>query len=244
MPLAVSLNVSANYLLHPDFCPDLQQVLHSHPALDPSLLELEVLESAALDDMDQALWVMQQCRTLGVHFALDDFGTGYSSLTYLRKLPLDTLKIDQSFVLGMLDDADDLGIVAGVIQLAAVFKRQVIAEGVETMAHGMALRKFAAWCRVMALRGRCRHKHCPTGYGSGSSRQPGSKWIKVRPSEALSKGKNDNKTRCRVWFVYSAVQHVGAGRERGERARRGVADRLWQQQASLCVRGRTARAGV
>lgn len=142
MPLAVSLNVSANYLLHPDFCPDLQQVLRSHPALDPSLLELEVLESAALDDMDQALWVMQQCRTLGVHFARDDFGTGYSSLTYLRKLPLDTLKIDQSFVMGMLDDADDLGIVAGVIQLAAVFKRQVIAEGVETMAHGMALRKL------------------------------------------------------------------------------------------------------
>jgi EAL domain-containing protein (putative c-di-GMP-specific phosphodiesterase class I) len=103
---------------------------------------------------------------LGVHFALDDFGTGYSSLTYLRKLPLDTLKIDQSFVMGMLDDADDLGIVASVIQLAAVFKRQVIAEGVETMAHGMALRKLG--CSLVqgyGIAGRCRHKHCRTGYG-------------------------------------------------------------------------------
>jgi EAL domain-containing protein (putative c-di-GMP-specific phosphodiesterase class I) len=81
--------------------------------------------------------------------------------------------------MGMLDDADDLGIVAGVIQLAAVFKRQVIAEGVETMAHGMALRKLG--CSLVqgyGIAGRCRHKHCRTGYGSGSSRRPGSNWIR------------------------------------------------------------------
>jgi len=142
MVMAISVNVSASYLLHPDFYSHLQQALQRHSAVDPARLELEVLESAALDDMEQALRVMQQCRALGVHFALDDFGTGYSSLTYLRKLPLDTLKIDQSFVLGMLEDADDLGIVASVIQLATVFRRQVIAEGVETLAHGAALRKM------------------------------------------------------------------------------------------------------
>ncbi len=142
LDLAVSINVSANYLLHADFHGDLRQALQCCPALNPALLELEVLESAALDDLDLALQVLTQCKALGVHFALDDFGTGYSSLTYLRKLPLDTLKIDQSFVLGMLADADDLGIVASVIQLAEVFQRQVIAEGVETLAHGAALRRM------------------------------------------------------------------------------------------------------
>ena len=81
-----------------------------------------------------------------MRFALDDFGTGYSSLTYLRKLPVDTLKIDQSFVRDMLVDPDDLGIVESVIQLATNFNRQVIAEGVETLEHGRVLRKLG--CRL------------------------------------------------------------------------------------------------
>jgi EAL domain-containing protein (putative c-di-GMP-specific phosphodiesterase class I) len=74
-----------------------------------------------------------------VQFALDDFGTGYSSLTYLRKLPVDTLKIDQSFVRDMLSDAEDMGIVEGVIRLGEAFRRNIIAEGVETLTHGAAL---------------------------------------------------------------------------------------------------------
>jgi EAL domain-containing protein (putative c-di-GMP-specific phosphodiesterase class I) len=122
-----------------------------HPEAKPSSLELEVLETAAIGDMQQAIDIMQCCRKLGVSFSLDDFGTGYSSLTYLRKLPVDTLKIDQTFVRDMLTDPDDLSIVQGVVELAAAFHRRVIAEGVETLEH----------CDLLQQMG-CRHVQ---GYG-------------------------------------------------------------------------------
>ena len=89
--------------------------------------------------MEQVSQVIEDCAKMGVRFALDDFGTGYSSLTYLKQLRVALLKIDQSFVRDMLDDPDDMAILQGVIGLAAAFKREVIAEGVETVAHGTAL---------------------------------------------------------------------------------------------------------
>lgn len=146
MSIRVSVNVSARHLLQADFQSHLKQALQDRPEVNPSQFELEVLESAAIDDIDLAVTTLQQCRVLGVHFSLDDFGTGYSSLTHLRRLPVDVLKIDQSFVRGMLDNPDDLGIVEGVIRLAGAFHRQVIAEGVETLAHGAALVKLG--CRL------------------------------------------------------------------------------------------------
>ena len=99
-------------------------------------LQIEVLETSALQDLAQVGATMVACQAIGVSFALDDFGTGYSSLTYLKHLPAKTLKIDQSFVRDMLTDESDLAIVNGVIGLAGAFGRDVIAEGVETRAHG------------------------------------------------------------------------------------------------------------
>jgi diguanylate cyclase (GGDEF)-like protein/PAS domain S-box-containing protein len=137
--LAVSANVSALQLQQPDFVEKLKQVLALYPELTRHQLSLEVLETSALEDLLHVAKLIRECKKLGVDFSLDDFGTGYSSLTYLRRLPVTQLKIDQSFVRDMLDDADDLAILKGVIGLATAFNREVIAEGVETLAHGQAL---------------------------------------------------------------------------------------------------------
>ncbi|MDD4944071.1 MAG: EAL domain-containing protein, partial [Rhodoferax sp.] len=106
---------------------------------DPARLEIEILETSALEDLGRVSRVIEDCRKLGVMFAMDDFGTGYSSLTYLRRLQVNLLKIDQSFVRDMLDDTDDLAILQGIIGLAKSFRREAIAEGVETVAHGALL---------------------------------------------------------------------------------------------------------
>ncbi|MEI8158221.1 MAG: EAL domain-containing protein [Burkholderiales bacterium] len=139
LDLAVSVNIGARQLQQGNFMERLQAILAQHPQVNPSSLELEVLETSALADMEQVSQVIEACHKIGVKFALDDFGTGYSSLTYLKRLRVTLLKIDQSFVRDMLEDPDDLAILQGVIGLAAAFKREVIAEGVETVAHGTAL---------------------------------------------------------------------------------------------------------
>ena len=139
LELCVSVNVGAQQLQHSLFVQRLAQALVAHPDVRPGQLELEILETNALEDVAQISQLMHACLGLGVSFALDDFGTGYSSLTYLKRLPAGLLKIDQSFVRDMLTDPDDLAIVQGVIGLAGVFRRDVIAEGVETAAHGARL---------------------------------------------------------------------------------------------------------
>jgi diguanylate cyclase (GGDEF)-like protein len=139
LSLPVSVNVGARQLQHADFVLQLQNSLAAHPGVAPVGLEIEILETSALEDLVRVSQVIEACRELGVTFAMDDFGTGYSSLTYLRRLRVNLLKIDQSFVHDMLDDADDLAILQGVIGLARAFGREVIAEGVETVAHGVLL---------------------------------------------------------------------------------------------------------
>jgi diguanylate cyclase (GGDEF)-like protein/PAS domain S-box-containing protein len=139
LDLAVSVNIGARQLQQPDFVARLQTILGAHPGVEPTCLMLEVIEASALEDIARVSQVIASCRALGVMFALDDFGTGYSSLTYLKRLPVVQLKIDQGFVHNMLDSPDDLATVQGVIGLAHAFHREVIAEGVETLAHGTAL---------------------------------------------------------------------------------------------------------
>jgi diguanylate cyclase (GGDEF)-like protein len=137
--ISVSVNVGARQLQQADFVQRLRASLAAHPTIQPRDLELEVLETSALEDLSRVSRVIEACREIGVMFALDDFGTGYSSLTYLKHLPVAQLKIDQSFVRDMLVDPDDLAILGGVLGLANSFRRQVIAEGVETIEHGEML---------------------------------------------------------------------------------------------------------
>jgi len=140
--LAVSVNIAAHHLQDANFVSRLAAMMAIHPDLEHGLLQLEVLETSALQNIAQVSDIMRACHELGVSFALDDFGTGYSSLAYLKHLPASLLKIDQSFVSGMLADADDRAIVESVIGLVQAFHREVIAEGVETSAHGDLLLKL------------------------------------------------------------------------------------------------------
>ncbi len=135
----VSVNVGAMQLQDPDFVGRLRELLGRYPSVSPGSLQLELLETSAIDAYATVSQLIRDCQAIGVSFALDDFGTGYSSLTYLKQLPAEFLKIDHSFVRGMLEDPDDLAIVEGVLGLSKVFRRGVVAEGVETLAHGEVL---------------------------------------------------------------------------------------------------------
>jgi len=137
--LSVSVNISAHHLQQANFADRLALLLQSHPDVPRGMLEIEVLESTALSDIDHVSRLIQTCQALGVRFSLDDFGTGYSSLLYLKRLPADKLKIDQSFVRSMLESSDDLAIVQGIIGLSEAFSRELVAEGVETIELGSLL---------------------------------------------------------------------------------------------------------
>lgn len=139
LSINISVNIAALHLQQMDFVERLRQILSNHPQVNPGLLELEVLESCAIEDMERAYSVIHGCLKLGIGFALDDFGTGYSSLSYLKRLPIKVLKIDKCFVRDMLNNPEDLAILAGVISLASASRRQVIAEGVESLEHGEML---------------------------------------------------------------------------------------------------------
>ncbi|MDR7193591.1 putative bifunctional diguanylate cyclase/phosphodiesterase [Luteimonas terrae] len=134
----VRVNVSARQFDETGLVEDVQASLDAS-GLDPARLTLELTETTLMRDIDHALEILRPLRALGVQVAIDDFGTGYASLVYLKRLPVDALKIDREFVQGMPDSAADLAIVRAVIGLAEAFAIEVIAEGVETPAQAEAL---------------------------------------------------------------------------------------------------------
>jgi diguanylate cyclase (GGDEF)-like protein/PAS domain S-box-containing protein len=129
--LSLAVNVSANQFHQADFVAHVQSALKRH-AIDPKLLKLELTEGLLLKNIDDTIATMNALQNTGVRLSLDDFGTGYSSLQYLKKLPLDQLKIDQSFVRDLATDASDKMIVHTIIIMAQSLGLEVIAEGVET----------------------------------------------------------------------------------------------------------------
>jgi len=129
--LVLSVNISAKQFLRADFAAQTQAIMQRY-AITPELLELELTESMLLENIEDTILTMDRLRKIGVRFSLDDFGSGYSSLQYLKRLPLDQLKIDQSFVRDIAFDSSDRAIVSTIIAMAKSLDLDVIAEGVET----------------------------------------------------------------------------------------------------------------
>lgn len=130
-PVPISVNISARQFQQKQLVNTVSQTL-KETGLDPRYLELEITESALLDHADNACKTLQALRDLGVQLAIDDFGIGYSSLHYLKQFPIDTLKMDRTFVKGIISDADDAAIVEAIIGLGHSLRLKVVAEGVET----------------------------------------------------------------------------------------------------------------
>jgi diguanylate cyclase (GGDEF)-like protein len=130
-PLTMSVNLSARQFQHPTLVADITRAL-TEGGLTPDALKLEITESIVMRDAEGAITIMQQLRALGIRLAIDDFGTGYSSLGYLKRFPVDTLKIDRSFVDGLGRDQNDTAIVRSVVALAKSLSLATTAEGIET----------------------------------------------------------------------------------------------------------------
>jgi EAL domain-containing protein (putative c-di-GMP-specific phosphodiesterase class I) len=129
--LIVSVNVSSRQLAYRDILRDVEDVLES-TSIRPECLKLEVTESAIMDNPEDVAKMLRRLREMGVRIGVDDFGTGYSSLAYLHRLPLDVLKIDRSFVHGLIQGTENVAIVKTIVSLAANLNLDVIAEGIET----------------------------------------------------------------------------------------------------------------
>jgi diguanylate cyclase (GGDEF)-like protein/PAS domain S-box-containing protein len=194
LQIPVSVNVGAEQLQQPDFVDRLRALLDAHPAVSPSQLELEVLESTALKDVEQVAELMTACSALGVYFALDDFGTGYSSLTYLRRLPVKVLKIDQSFVHNMPDNPEDLSILEGVLGLATAFRCQVIAEGVESVEQGLMLLRLG--CQTAQGYGIAKPMPADKLPGWQASWRPHARWANSYPFDPVDRP-----------LLYAGVEH-------------------------------------
>jgi diguanylate cyclase (GGDEF)-like protein len=142
--LTLAVNISARQFRMPTFVEEVLEVI-AQTGADPAKLKLEITESIFLEDLDNIIDKMRALKARGIHFSIDDFGTGYSSLQYLKRLPIDQLKIDQSFVRDIASDIDDRAIVGTIVAMAQRLKLDVIAEGVETEAQKELLVKTGCY---------------------------------------------------------------------------------------------------
>jgi len=138
----ISINLSAYSFKQASLLKMIDKVFETFPDVLPNQLEIEILETSALHDIPDVQKVIEQLHERGISIALDDFGTGYSTLSYLKKLKIDYLKLDKSFVMDMLTDTSDLSILDATLGLAHAFNFKVIAEGVESIEHGNMLIQF------------------------------------------------------------------------------------------------------
>jgi diguanylate cyclase (GGDEF)-like protein/PAS domain S-box-containing protein len=140
-PLRLSLNLSPKQYQHPRLIEELTRTL-TNVDLDPRLITLEITESIAMDDSPETIKTLQQLKDVGVRLALDDFGTGFSALSYLRRFPIDVIKIDQTFVSGLGIDLEDTNIVRAVMAASLAMDLRVTAEGIETVEQLTMLKEF------------------------------------------------------------------------------------------------------
>jgi diguanylate cyclase (GGDEF)-like protein/PAS domain S-box-containing protein len=182
--IPVSVNAFAQQLRDPDFPHQLKELLGQYPDLPRGMLCIEILESSALDDFPGVIRLIHVGAELGVRFALDDFGTGFSSLTYLRRLPVNSLKIDQSFVRDMLSDPGDLSIVEGVVGLSTAFHHHVVAEGVESADHALMLMEMG--CNLVQGYGIARPMSGEASLDWLEAFKPDPRWLE-NPSQRLSR---------------------------------------------------------
>jgi len=129
--LSVAVNISARQFRQPDFVAQVLETVQNTGA-DPTKLRLELTESMLVENIEEVIDKMKELKSHGLKFSLDDFGTGYSSLAYLKKMPLDQLKIDRSFIRDILTDESSAAIAQTIISLSRAMRLPVIAEGVET----------------------------------------------------------------------------------------------------------------
>jgi EAL domain-containing protein (putative c-di-GMP-specific phosphodiesterase class I) len=140
-PLTMSVNLTSREFAQPDLAGEIRKSLEQ-TGIDPGCLQLEIIETIAMGDAEKSGHVLAQLKALGVRLSIDDFGTGYSSLSRLRRIPVDTLKIDRAFISNMDTDPENREIVRAIIVLAHNLGLKVVAEGTETEEHINLLKQF------------------------------------------------------------------------------------------------------
>jgi hypothetical protein len=195
----VSVNIGADQLQQADFVDSLNSMLVAHSTIPAHMLELEVLESSSFPDVASTSEVIRACKRLGVSSALDDFGTGYATLTYLKRLPVDVLKIDQTFVRDMLEDPDDMAILEGMLGLATAFRCETVAEGVETVEHGLMLLRLG--CQVAQGYGIARPMQAHDFPAWAASWHPDPRWKNVLPFDPGNRPVLYAGVEHRAWVV-------------------------------------------